>query len=174
MASDHTISQVFSQSGQSASEGYSALGADEKLALLYYIYKEMGKSITPAAPSAAEPELAPMLLGDFYQLSGDDQLNVMRQIADGEDSEYSRAYGALTENNQLLVWFAWAQEMGKTVVDMPGNYKPAQAIDDALAQIKNLEFQEQISVLREIASKMGHSASQASPMQTETGKTASL
>ncbi len=174
MASDHTISQVFSQSEQSASEGYSALGADEKLALLYYIYKEMGKSITPAAPSAAEPELAPMLLGDFYQLSGDDQLDVMRQIANGEDSEYSRAYGALTENNQLLVWFAWAQGMGKTVVDMPGNYKPAKSTNDALAQIKKLEFQEQISVLREIASKMGHSANQASPMQTETGKTASL
>ena len=174
MASDHTDSQVFSQDTQSASDAYSALGADEQLALLYYIYKEMGKSITPAAPEAAEPELAPMLLGDFYKLSGDEQLDVMRQIASGADSEYSRAYGALTENNQLLVWFAWAQGMGKTVVDMPGNYKPTQPVTDALSQLKNLEFQQQISVLREIAGKMGYSNVQAAPMQAETGKTSSL
>ena len=174
MASDHTTSQVFSQEAESISNVYSGLGADEKLALLYYVYEEMGESITPAAPAAAEPELAPMLLGDFYQLSGDDQLDVMRQIASGEDSEYSRAYGALTENNQLLVWFAWAQGMGKTVVDMPGSFKPVKSITDALSQIKKLEFQEQISVLREIASQMGYSAIQASPKQTETGKTASL
>ena len=174
MASDHTTSQVFSQDAQSIASAYSGLGADEKLALLYYIYEAMGKSITPAAPTAAEPELAPMLLGDFYQLSGDDQLDVMRQIASGKDTEYSRAYGALTENNQLLVWFAWAQGMGKTVVDMPGNYKPAQSIADSLSQIKKLEFQEQISVLREIASQMGYSNIQASPKQTETGKTSSL
>ena len=174
MASEHTNSQVFSQDTQSAADAYSTLGADEQLALLYYIYKEMGKSITPAAPEAAEPELAPMLLGDFYQLSGDEQLDVMRQIASGADSEYSRAYGALTENNQLLVWFAWAQGMGKTVVDLPGDYKPTKPVTDALSQLKTLEFQQQISVLREIAGKMGYSNVQATPTQAETGKTSSL
>jgi Orange carotenoid protein, N-terminal len=174
MPSDHTTSQVFSQETQSVSDAYSALGADEKLALLYYIYEEMGKSITPAAPEAAEPELAPMLLGDFYQLSDDEQLSVMRQIANSEDSEYSRAYGALTENNQLLVWFAWAQGMGETVVDMPGKYQPAKSVTNALSEIKKLEFQEQISVLREIANKMGYSNVHAAPMQAETGKTSSL
>jgi len=34
-------------------------------------------SITPAAP-AAEPELAPRLLGDYYELSDDQQLAIMR------------------------------------------------------------------------------------------------
>jgi hypothetical protein len=174
MSSHSNATQLLSPETQRVFDAYSALGADEKLALLYYIYKEMGKAITPAAPAAADPELAPMLLGDFYQLSNDEQLAVMRQIANGEDSEYSHAYGALTADNQLLVWYAWAQGMGETVVDLPGGYQPAQAIADILSQVKQLEFQEQISVLRQIASKMGYSTVQPLPTQAETGKTSSL
>ncbi|MEO0408837.1 MAG: orange carotenoid protein N-terminal domain-containing protein, partial [Cyanobacteria bacterium P01_A01_bin.135] len=79
-------------------------GVDEKLAALYFIYKKMGSSITSAAPTAADPELAPQLLGDFYELSDDEQLNVMRDLVKKADSRFSRAYGALTENNQLMVW----------------------------------------------------------------------
>jgi len=57
-------------------------------------YEEMGDSITPAAPAATEPELAPRLLGDYYELS-DDQLAIMREIVNREDTDYSRAYGAI-------------------------------------------------------------------------------
>jgi Orange carotenoid protein, N-terminal len=167
-------SQVFSAETQKVFSNYSSLGADDKLALLYYVYEKMGESITPAAPAAADPELAPLLLENFFKLSGDDQLAVMREVVNGEDTEYSQAYGSLTANNQLLVWYAWAQGMGKTVIDMPGNYKPAKAVSDSLSQIEGLEFQDQISVLREIASKMGHSNVQAIPTQAETGKTSSL
>jgi hypothetical protein len=64
--------------------------------------------------------------------------------------------------------------MGKTVIDMPGSYQPVKAIEDTLSQIEKLEFQQQISLLREIASNMGHSNIQPIPTQAETGKTASL
>jgi hypothetical protein len=153
---------------------YNQLQTDDKLALLYYVYERMGDSITPAAPQAAEPELAPVLLGDFYNLSHQDQLQVMRDIVNRSDSEYSRAYGALKENNQLLVWYAWAQLMGETVVGMPEGYTPSDAINSAIGQVEALEFEQQISMLREIASQMGYSEVQAIPTQAETGKTASL
>ncbi|GET43450.1 hypothetical protein MiSe_82740 [Microseira wollei NIES-4236] len=113
-------------------------------------------------------------MGDFYQLSHEEQLAVMRQIVNGEDSEYSRAYGALKENNQLMVWFAWAQGMGDTVVDMPQGYKATQPIKDALSQIEGLDFDEQISVLRTVASNMGYTDIQPISSQAEMGKTASL
>ncbi|MBF2003010.1 MAG: orange carotenoid protein [Synechococcales cyanobacterium M58_A2018_015] len=174
MALDETNAEVLTQQTRTLFESYGKLSGDEKLALLYYLYEAMGESITPAAPTAADPNLAPVLLGDFYNLSHDDQLAVMRQIANGEDSEYSRAYGALTPNNQLMVWFAWAQAMGKSVVDLPGDYQPAQGVTELLDQLKGLDFQEQISVLREIAASMGYSNVQPIPSQAETGKTASL
>lgn len=174
MALDETNAEVLTQQTRTIFESYGKLSGDEKLALLYYLYEAMGESITPAAPTAADPNLAPVLLGDFYNLSHENQLAVMRQIANGEDSEYSRAYGALTPNNQLMVWFAWAQSMGESVVDLPGDYQPAQGVTGLLDQLKGLDFQEQISVLREIAASMGHSNVQPIPSQAETGKTASL
>jgi hypothetical protein len=167
-------SELLSKETQSVFNAYNKLDVDAKLALLYLIYEAMGEDITPAAPTAADPNLAPVLLGDFYQLDQDAQLDVMRQIASGDDSEYSRAYGALTADNQLLVWFAWAQGMGDTVVDMPSGYQPGESLRGVLKQVEKLEFQEQISVLREIATRMGYSNVQAIPSQAETGKTPSL
>ncbi|WNZ23602.1 orange carotenoid protein [Leptolyngbya sp. NK1-12] len=171
---DDSTSELLTGDTQKLFESYNKLGTDDKLTLLYLLYEAMGDEITPAAPTAADPNLAPVLLGDFYSLPQDEQLAVMRQIVNGEDTEYSRAYGALTPNNQLLVWYAWAQGMGDTVVDMPSDYQTPQAINNVLNQIEQLEFQQQISILREVANQMGYSDVQPIPSQAETGKTASL
>ncbi len=166
--------QALSEDTQKAVQAFDKLGTDEKLALLYFVYGEMGKSITPAAPTATDPELAPKLLGDFYQESHDRQLAIMREIVNREHTEYSHAYGILKENNQLMVWFAWAQAMGDTVVDLPKEYQLAQAGSDVLNQLKGIDFEAQISVLRTVASNMGYTDIKPIPTQAETGKTPSL
>jgi hypothetical protein len=171
---EKTQSSTRSQDSQKVLQAVEGLSTDEKLALLYYVYEKMGDSITPAAPTAANPEMAPRLLGEFYNLSNDEQLAVMRAIVNREDTELSSAYGALTQNNQLVVWYAWARAMGDTVVDIPNDYQATQAINDALSQIEGLDFEQQISTLREIASNMGYSEVQPIPTQAETGKTPSL
>ena len=171
---DKNREQALSDETQKVVQAFEGLDTDAKLALLYFIYEKMGDSITPAAPAATEPELAPILLGDYYELSDDEQLAIQRQIVNREDTDYSRDYGALKENNQLMVWYAWAQGMGDTVVDMPEGYEPTQAINDVLSQIEGLEFEAQISMLRTIASNMGYSDVKPIETQAETGKTASL
>lgn len=166
--------QALTDETQKVVEAFNRLDTDAKLAWLYFVYKKMGDSITPAAPAAAEPELAPKLLGDYHQLSDDEQLAIMRQVVNREDSEYSRAYGALKENNQLFVWYGWAVAMGDTVVDMPANYKATDAINNVLSQIEGLEFEEQMSILRTIVGQMGYSDVKPIETQAETGKTPSL
>ncbi|MEA5507069.1 orange carotenoid protein N-terminal domain-containing protein [Halotia wernerae UHCC 0503] len=173
-SSKKTVSQAQSNETQKAVEAFNALNTDAKLAWLYFVYEKMGDSITPAAPTAAEPELAPLLLGDYLQLSDDQQLTIMRDIVDCKDTEYSRAYGALKENNQLLVWYAWAVAMGDTVVDMPGDYNSTGAMNNLLSQIEGLDFEGQISVLRAIAGEMGYSDVKPIETQAQTGKTPSL
>ncbi|MBW4694020.1 MAG: orange carotenoid protein [Lyngbya sp. HA4199-MV5] len=159
---------------QTALSAFNKLNADAKLALLYLVYKKMGDSVTPAAPAATDPELAPLLMDNFYTLSHDQQLDVMRDIVNGADTDHSHAYGALKENNQLMVWYAWAQAMGQSVVGMPANYQAEKPVTEVLGHIEGLEFEEQISLLREIVSGMGFSNVQPIPSQAETGKTASL
>ncbi|MEW6493400.1 MAG: orange carotenoid protein N-terminal domain-containing protein [Cyanobacteriota bacterium] len=173
-ARENTSSATRSENSNKVVQAFEGLNTDEKLALLYYAYEKMGDSITPAAPTAANPEIAPRLLGEFYNLSDDEQLAVMRAIVNREDTDLSRAYGALTENNQLVVWYAWARAMGDTVVDIPSDYQSTQAINNVLSQIEGLEFEGQISMLREIAGNMGYSEVKPIPTQAETGKTQSL
>lgn len=172
--SQYSKSQYLPEETQKAVKAFENLATDDQLALFYYIYQKMGDSITPAAPEATDPELAPLLLGNFFNLEDDQQLGIMRDIVERKDTEYSRAYGALKENNQLMVWYAWAVAMGDTVVGMPGDYQPTQVINDILSQVEGLDFQEQISMFREIASNMGHTDVKPIPTQAETGKTASL
>jgi hypothetical protein len=167
-------SEYLGDAVQSAVSDFSQLQTDAKLALLYYVYEKMGESITPAAPQAADPELAPMLLGDFYNLSHQDQLQVMRDIVERKDTEPSRSYGALKENNQLLVWYAWAVAMGEAVVGMPADYSASDTISNLLKRLEAFEFEQQISLLRELASEMGHTEVKPVESQAETGKTASL
>ncbi|MBW4663195.1 MAG: orange carotenoid protein [Chroococcus sp. CMT-3BRIN-NPC107] len=176
MASNHAAKQPQAQTAetQDAVKAFESLETDPKLALFYFIYEKMGDSITPAAPAATEPELAPKLMGDYYNLSKDEQLAIMRQIVNCEDTEYSRAYGALKENNQLMVWYAWAQAMGDSVVGMPQNYEKTQAISDVLSQIESLSFDDQISILRTIAGDMGCSDVKPIETQAQTGKTSSF
>ncbi|MBD2250819.1 orange carotenoid protein N-terminal domain-containing protein [Nostoc parmelioides] len=171
---EKNVSQALSNETRSLVEAFNKLDTDAKLAWFYYVYKKMGDSITPAAPAAAEPELAPLLLGNYFQLSDEEQLNIMRQIVNREDTEYSRAYGALKENNQLLIWYVWAVAMGDTVVGMPDNYQPTEAINDLLSQVEDLDFEAQMSIFRTIAGEMGHTDVKPIETQAQTGKTSSL
>jgi len=166
--------QALSDETQKVVQAFDGLETDAKLAWFYLVYKKMGSSITPAAPAATDPELAPMLLGNYYKLSDNEQLAVMRQIVNREESEYSRAYGALKENNQLMVWYAWAQAMGDSVVGMPNDYQPTEAINSLLSQIEGLDFDDQISIFRTIASQMGYTDVKPIETQAQTGKTSSL
>lgn len=171
---DKNISQAQSNETQNLVDAFNALDTDAKLAWFYLVYKKMGDSITPAAPAAAEPDLAPLLLGDYFELSDEQQLDIMRDIVNRKDTEYSRAYGAIKENNQLLVWYAWAVAMGDTVVDLPSSYQPAKEINDLVSQIEGLEFEEQMSVFRTIAGEVGYTDVKPIETQAETGKTSSL
>jgi hypothetical protein len=98
----------------------------------------------------------------------------MRQIVNREDTEYSHAYGAIKENNQLFVWYAWAVAMGDTVVGMPANYQASDVINNLLSDIEGLDFEEQMSVLRTIVSQMGYTNVNPIESQAQTGKTPSL
>ncbi|MEH2136083.1 orange carotenoid protein N-terminal domain-containing protein [Nostoc sp.] len=171
---DKTISQAQSDETQKLVDAFNALDTDAKLAWFYLVYKKMGDSITPAAPAAAEPELAPLLLGDYFEFSDEQQLDIMRDIVNRKDTEYSRAYGAIKENNQLLVWYAWAVAMGDKVVGLPASYQPAKAINDLVSQIEGLDFEEQMSVFRTIAGEFGYTDVKPIATQAETGKTPSL
>jgi hypothetical protein len=140
-------------------EHFKALSTDQKLALLWCIYQEVGKSITPAAPGAtkASPEIAEGLFQQVLVMSHDEQLQVQRDIIEGRDVLVSREYNALSDTTKLLFWYLLAQGMDRTdIIPMPDEYKLESPAEQCMRQLQALEFSQQITVLREFVSPMGN------------------
>jgi hypothetical protein len=137
---------------------FEALSTDQKLALLWFIYKEVGKSITPAAPGASTAS-APVAEGIFQQvleMSHEEQLQVQRDLVERKGGSISQEYGALSDTTKLLFWYLLAQGMDRTeVIPMPENYNLESQAAQCLTQLQEHEYSEQITILRDFVAPMG-------------------
>ena len=133
-----------------ALSSYGNLSTDEKLAFLWYVYTKMGTSVTPAAPGAAADEIVEGLFNQVKDLSHEERLDVQRKIIESQDSLISREYGSFSENSKLYFWYRLAQGMDAgTIVPMPDNYQPSGSVTELLSQVEAMEFDQQITLLRD-------------------------
>ena len=150
---------------------FTALSTDQQLALLWFIYKEVGKSITPAAPGAstAEPAIAEGLFKQVLEKSHEEQLQIQRDLVEHKNNLISREYGALTSTTKLLFWYLLAQGMDRTeIIPMPEDYKLEAEATKCLTQLQQLEHSQQITVLRNLVADMGVDPNSA-PHDKSTG-----
>jgi hypothetical protein len=137
---------------------FQSLEPDTHLALFWFVYTEMGGAITPAAPGAStvSPEIAEGLFNQVKELPQEEQLNVQRDLICRRNTQLTREYGALSDTTKLLFWYRLAQGMDEgTIIPMPENYQLADQAKQLLERIKQLEFQQQITLFRDIVSPMG-------------------
>jgi Orange carotenoid protein, N-terminal len=159
------LTQVTSDLNPQIVSSFAALSTDQQLALLWYIYKEVGKSITPAAPGAstAAPAIAEGLFQQVSAMSHAEQLQVQRDLIERKDNTISHEYGALSNTTKLLFWYLLAQGMDRTeIIPMPANYPLEQPGADCLKQLQSLDYSQQITVLRDYVSSMGIETTTAS------------
>ena len=150
---------------------FTALSTDEQLALLWFVYTEVGKSITPAAPGAstAAPAIAEGLFKQVAEMSHDEQLQVQRDLVEHQNNLVSREYGALSDTTKLLFWYLLAQGMDRTeIIPMPDGYALAPQAAECLKQLQQLEYSQQITVLRDLVAGMGVDPD-SSPHDRSTG-----
>lgn len=150
----YTTSNPSSQLVQS----FQSLDGDQQLALFWFVYTEMGESITPAAPSAStvSPTVAEALFNQVKGMAREEQLQVQRDLVANRNTQFTREYGALSDTTKLLFWYLLAQGMDNgTIVPMPSDYKLTSEAENLFNQIKKLEFNEQITLFRDIVSPMG-------------------
>lgn len=134
------------------------LDVDQQLALFWFIYTEMGESITPAAPGAStvSPTIAEALFEQVKNLPHEEQLQVQRDLIARKNTLLTREYGAIGDTTKLLFWYLLAQGMADgTVIPVPSDYKLSAEAETLFSQIKGLEFSEQITLFRDIVSPMG-------------------
>lgn len=135
---------------------FRGLDVDTQLAFLWFVYTKMGQSITPAAPGAAQTEIAEGLYNQVQALSFEEQLQAQRDFLQNNDTQLCREYGSLSDNTKLLFWYRLAQGMdAKTIVPMPENYEFSQEGKALLGQLENMDFELQITFLRQSVEPTG-------------------
>lgn len=149
-SSDETLNQYV--------KSFQSLDVDQQLALFYFLYKEMGDSITPAAPGAStvSPEIAEGLFNQVKELSHEQQLQLQRDLINKADTVHTRMYGSMSDTTKLLFWYRLSQGMDSgTIIPMPSDYKLPSQAEELFNQIKGLDFEQQITLFRDYVSPMG-------------------
>lgn len=142
---------------------FDQLGVDDQLALLWYAYTEMGTTITPAAPGAARLQFAERLLSEIKQMSSEEQMQVMRELARRADTPISRTYGYFSVNTKLAFWYELGELMKQGLVTpVPTGYQMSPGVQVVLEAIKKLDAGQQITVLRNTVVDMGFDSDAAS------------
>ncbi|NEP56761.1 MAG: Red carotenoid-binding protein [Symploca sp. SIO2G7] len=146
---------------------FSQLSAEDQLALIWFAYLEMGKTITVAAPGAASMQLAERTIKEMCEMTPLAQSQVMCDLANRADTPTSRTYATWTPNLKLGFWYELGRlmEQGK-IAPIPEGYKLSANANAILVTIIGLEPAQQITVLRNAVVDMGYDTSKISGFQT--------
>jgi hypothetical protein len=135
---------------------YKLLNAEDQLALIWYAYLEMGKTITIAAPGAARMQFAEPVLNQIKAMDFTQQSQVMCDLANRVDTEIGRTYAYWSVNIKLGFWYKLGEWMDEGIVaPIPAGYQLSANAASVLASLRGLEAGQQITVLRNFVVDMG-------------------
>lgn len=146
---------------------FNQLSAEDQLALIWFAYLEMGKTITVAALGAASMQFAELTLEKIKGMSFREQSQVMCDLANRADTEICRTYSTWTSNLKLGFWYKLGEWMDQGIVaPIPEGYKLSANASAVLEAIRGLQSGEQITVLRNSVVDMGFDASKLGTYKT--------
>jgi TusA-related sulfurtransferase len=127
---------------------FNQLNTEDQLALIWFAYLEMGKSITIAAPGAASMVLAEPTLNAIRKMSPREQTQVMCDLANNADTPICRTYAVWSVNIKLGFWYQLGDWMADgSVAPIPEGYQLSANANAVLQAIRGLEAGQQITVL---------------------------
>lgn len=135
---------------------FEQLSAEDQLALIWFAYLDMGKSITVAAPGAASMQFAEPTLEEIRKKSFQEQSQLMCDLANRADTPIGRTYATWSANIKLGFWYRLGQGMeAGTIAPIPEGYQLSANASAVLQAIRNLDAGQQITVLRNAVVDMG-------------------
>ena len=130
----------------------SSLKDDDKLAVLWYLYKDIIKDKVTPEPEREGEELGNTnsLIENIKGMSKDDQLQIQKDILTGSDREEFNTYKSYTSNQRLFFWYQLAAEMEKgSVVEFPNDYQLSSEGKDLLKSLETIGFNQQLAFIRD-------------------------
>lgn len=134
---------------------FNKFDADTKLALLWYGYLDIKENLNPAPANDVEV-LGNTLFEKVKVLSKEKQLQAQRDVVEGNGTDISKEYGALSSSGALEFWLLLAQGMeAGTIVTVPDGYSLPEQTNDFVEMVKNLDFEERVNFTRNAVAQMG-------------------
>ncbi len=135
---------------------FNQLSAEDQLAWIWFAYLEMGKTITVAAPGAANMQFAEPTLEEIKKMDFQQQSQVMCDLANRADTPICRTYATWTPNIKLGFWYRLGEWMEQGIVaPIPEGYKLSANANAVLKSLQELDSGQQITVLRNTVVDMG-------------------
>ena len=135
---------------------FNQLSAEDQLAWIWFAYLEMGKTVTVAAPGAANMQFAEPTLDEIKKMSFQEQSQVMCDLANHADTPICRTYATWTANIKLGFWYRLGEWMEQGIVaPIPEGYKLSANAKAVLETLQGLDSGQQITVLRNTVLDMG-------------------
>ncbi len=135
---------------------FNQLSAEDQLALIWFAYLEMGKTITVAAPGAANMQFAQGVIEEMLKMSPMEQSQAMCDLANRADTSIARTYATWTPNVKLGFWYRLGELMEEgRMAPIPKGYKLSANANAVLQTIIGLDPGQQITVLRNAVVDMG-------------------
>lgn len=138
-------------------EVFQGFSVDDRLALLWQIYKTFGGEISQESSTDTAGYVAlDSLIPEVQQMLPEEQLQVMRDLISGANTPIDDTYRAMNSSDQMAFWYRLAQGMdNKTIVQAPPEYQlPAEA-QEFLSAINGVGFEEKIIFFRNVVSHIG-------------------
>jgi len=136
---------------------FQLLSAEDQLALIWYAYLEMGRTITIAAPAAARMQFAEGILNEIKAMDFVQQSQVMCDLANRADTPIGRAYAIWSVNIKLGFWYQLGQWMAAgSVAPIPEGYQLSANAAAVLRSVQEVEQGQQITLLRNFVVDMGY------------------
>ena len=135
---------------------FERLSAEDQLALIWYAYLEMGRTITVAALGAASMQFAERTLNEIRAMSFAQQSQTMCDLANRADTPISRSYSIWSTNIKLGFWYQLGEWMNQGIVaPIPEGYQLSPNALAVLSSVKSVEQGQQITLLRNFVVDMG-------------------
>ncbi|MCS6958734.1 MAG: orange carotenoid-binding protein [Pseudanabaenaceae cyanobacterium SKYGB_i_bin29] len=148
---------------------FNQLSAEDQLALIWFAYLELGKTMTVAAPGAASMALAEPVLNQIRNMPFPQQTQVMADLANRADTPICRTYAVWSPNLKLAFWYQLGKWMEEGIVaPIPEGYRLSANARAVLETIKTLDPGQQITVLRNAVVGMGYDPNKLGEYQPVT------
>lgn len=133
-------------------EQLKSLSSDDRLAVLWFLYKDIIKGkVTPKPEREGENlEQTDSLTNKIKGMSRDEQLQIQKDILEGSDREEFNTYKSYSSNQRLFFWYQLAAEMEQgSVVEFPNDYQLSSEGQKLLNSLEKIGFDQQLVFIRD-------------------------